>query len=151
MNEITECIAAKTSRIGLRTGVTCPTVRCHPAIIARAAATLALSEGRFVLGVGSGKRLNEHAALERGYRFYEGKHLRLQDDGAFDLPGELPLVAVAASGHMSRRIVAELGDGLFATEDKPSIVQHYRGAGGTGPCDGDFDAATTTARIFWRG
>lgn len=54
--------------------------------------------------------------------------------------------AVAGSGHMSRRIVAELGDGLFATEDKPSIVQHYRGAGGTGPCDGDFDAATTTVR-----
>lgn len=48
-------IAARTSRIGLATGVTCPTVRYHPAVIAQAAATLALlSEGRFVLGVGSG-------------------------------------------------------------------------------------------------
>lgn len=60
-------IAAKTSRIELATGVTCPTVRYHPAIIAQAAATLALlSEGRFVLGVGSGERLNEHV-VGRGF------------------------------------------------------------------------------------
>ncbi|WP_279389652.1 LLM class flavin-dependent oxidoreductase [Pseudonocardia endophytica] len=38
-----------------------PTVRYHPAIIAQAAATTALlSDGRFVLGVGSGERLSEH-------------------------------------------------------------------------------------------
>lgn len=30
-------IAAKTSRIGLATGVTCPTVRYHPAVVAQAA------------------------------------------------------------------------------------------------------------------
>ena len=54
-------IAAKTTRIGLATGVTCPSVRYHPAIIAQAAATMALvSDGRFTLGVGAGERLNEH-------------------------------------------------------------------------------------------
>lgn len=105
-------IAAKTERIRLVTGVTCPTVRYHPAVIAQAAATLALvSDGRFVLGVGSGERLNEHVvgrgfpdsvrtrhemlreALEiirllwsGGYRSYEGKHLRLEDARVFDLP-----------------------------------------------------------------
>src|SRR5918998_229834 len=43
------------------TGVTCPTVRIHPAIIAQAAATSAVMlEGRFSLGVGSGEALNEH-------------------------------------------------------------------------------------------
>lgn len=109
-------IAARTSRIGLATGVTCPTVRYHPAVIAQAAATLALlSDGRFVLGVGSGERLNEHVvgpgfpdavstrhdmlteALEiirllwsGGYQSYEGKHLQLRDARVFDLPGELP-------------------------------------------------------------
>ncbi len=47
-------IAARTERVGLVTGVTCPTVRYHPAIIAQAAATLALvSQDRFTLGVGS--------------------------------------------------------------------------------------------------
>lgn len=152
-------IAAKTSRIELATGVTCPTVRYHPAIIAQAAATLALvSDGRFVLGLGSGERLNEHVvgrgfpdavstrhemfreALEiirllwsGGYRSYEGKHLRLEDARVFDLPDELPLIAVAASGKASTRIAAELGDGLFATEEKAEIVRQYQEAGGSGP------------------
>ncbi|MYV54957.1 TIGR03557 family F420-dependent LLM class oxidoreductase [Streptomyces sp. SID3212] len=153
-------IAVRTSRIGLATGVTCPTVRYHPAIIAQAAATLALlSDDRFVLGVGSGERLNEHVvgrgfpdsvgarhdslreALEiirllwsGGYRSYEGKHLRLEDARVFDLPEKLPLIAVAAGGRESAVLAAELGDGLFATEDRPEIVRHYRDAGGTGPC-----------------
>jgi G6PDH family F420-dependent oxidoreductase len=35
-------IAGKTTTLGLGTGVTCPSVRYHPAIIAQASATLAL-------------------------------------------------------------------------------------------------------------
>ena len=43
------------------TGVTCPTIRIHPAIVAQAAATSAvLLPGGFSLGVGSGEALNEH-------------------------------------------------------------------------------------------
>ncbi|MFG3258974.1 TIGR03557 family F420-dependent LLM class oxidoreductase [Streptomyces sp. NPDC048172] len=151
-------IAARTDRIGLVTGVTCPTVRYHPAVIAQAAATLALvSDGRFVLGVGSGERLNEHvvgrgfpAVHERhamlrealeiirllwrgGYRSYDGRYLRLEDARVFDLPDEAPLISVAASGGPSARIAAELGDSLFTTEDEPEIVRHYREAGGAGP------------------
>jgi G6PDH family F420-dependent oxidoreductase len=151
-------IAAKTSRIGLATGVTCPTVRYHPAIIAQAAATLGIvSEGRFTLGIGAGERLNEHVvgqgfpsvrgrherlreALEiikllwsGGYQSYEGKHLQLEDARVFDLPDPLPAIAVAASGKASATIAAQLGDGLFATEAMPEIVEAYRGAGGSGP------------------
>ena len=151
-------IAARTDRIGLATGVTCPTVRYHPAIIAQAAATLAIvSNDRFVLGVGSGERLNEHVvgrgfpnargrhellreALEiirrlwsGGYQSYEGKHLQLEDARVFDLPDRLPLIAVAASGPASVKLAAELGDGLFATEPKPDLVEQYRAAGGGGP------------------
>ncbi|MFE6448443.1 TIGR03557 family F420-dependent LLM class oxidoreductase [Nocardiopsis dassonvillei] len=152
-------IATRTERIGLATGVTCPTVRYHPAIIAQAAATLALlSKGRFVLGVGSGERLNEHVvgqefpdavqvrhhmlreALEiirllwgGGYQSYEGEYLRLEDARVFDLPEEAPLIAVAASGGQSARLAAEHGDGLFATEPKSAIVRDYRDAGGDGP------------------
>jgi G6PDH family F420-dependent oxidoreductase len=151
-------IAARTERIGLATGVTCPTVRYHPAIIAQAAATLALvSQDRFTLGVGAGERLNEHIvgqgfpavhdrharlreALEiirllwsGGYHSYDGRHLRLEDARVFDLPERLPLIAVACSGPVSARIAAELGDGLFATEPKDELVQAYQVAGGTGP------------------
>jgi G6PDH family F420-dependent oxidoreductase len=151
-------IAAKTGRIGLATGVTCPSVRYHPAIIAQAAATMAIvSEGRFTLGVGAGERLNEHVvglgfpgervrherfreALEiirllwqGGYRSYDGKYLQLEDARVFDLPDELPVIAVAASGPASARIAAELGDGLFATEPDGDLVAGWQKLGGSGP------------------
>ena len=129
-------IAVKTERIGLATGVTCPSVRYHPAVIAQAAATLAIiSDGRFTLGAGAGERLNEHVtgtgfpgcqvrhqrfreALEiirllwqGGYRSYQGKHLQLEDARVFDLPGELPPIAVAASGPASAKIAATSATG----------------------------------------
>ena len=53
-------IAASTSQ-RLMTGVTCPTFRVHPAVLAQAAATMQLiADGRFRFGVGSGENLNEH-------------------------------------------------------------------------------------------
>src|SRR5436305_8600948 len=59
-------IASRTSRLRLGTGVTCPTTRIHPAIIAQAAATAAtMMPGRFFLGVGSGEALNEHITGRR--------------------------------------------------------------------------------------
>jgi G6PDH family F420-dependent oxidoreductase len=151
-------IAMKTERIGLATGVTCPSMRYHPAIIAQAAATMAIiSDGRFTLGVGAGERLNEHVtgegfpgrrvrqerfreALEiirllwqGGYRSYEGKYLRLEDARVFDLPPEPPPIAVAASGPAAAMIAAELGDGLFATEPDARLVGDWKRHGGTGP------------------
>jgi G6PDH family F420-dependent oxidoreductase len=150
-------IAAKTERIGLATGVTCPSFRYHPAVIAQAAATMALlSDGRFTLGVGAGERLNEHIvgefpgirvrherfreALEiinllwqGGYHSYEGKHLRLEDARVFDLPPEPPVMAVAVSGPASVHIAAELGTGIFATEPKAELVSEWHTVGGGGP------------------
>src|SRR3984885_176440 len=59
-------IAQATDRIAITTGLTCPIVRYHPAIIAQAAATVALlSGGRFTWAVGAGERLNEHVAGAR--------------------------------------------------------------------------------------
>lgn len=151
-------IAARTERIGLATGVTCPMIRYHPAIIAQAAATTALlSDGRFTLGIGSGERLNEHIvggdfppvrvrhrmlreALEiirllwrGGYRSYDGRYLSLSDARVFDLPETPPEIAVAAGGPRAAELAAELGDGLFATEPKPELVRAYRQVGGDGP------------------
>jgi G6PDH family F420-dependent oxidoreductase len=54
-------IAATTERIVVGTGVTCPLIRIHPAIVAQAAATSAsMLPDRFFLGVGTGENLNEH-------------------------------------------------------------------------------------------
>ena len=49
------------------TGVTCPLIRIHPAIVAQAAATVAaMMPGRFFLGVGTGENLNEHVSARAG-------------------------------------------------------------------------------------
>src|SRR5690242_16172374 len=59
-------IAEATSTLELGTGVTCPLIRTHPAVIAQAAATAgAMMEGRFFLGVGTGENLNEHITGDR--------------------------------------------------------------------------------------
>lgn len=68
-----------------------------------------------------------------GYCSYDGKHLQLEDARVFDLPEQLPVIAVAASGPASARIAAELGDGLFATEPKGDLVDTWRRLGGSGP------------------
>jgi G6PDH family F420-dependent oxidoreductase len=151
-------MAARTERIGLVTGVTCPMIRYHPAVIAQAAATVALlSDGRFTLGVGSGERLNEHVVgagwpavhvrhemlrealqiirllWQGGYRTFEGKHLQLEDARVFDLPETLPVIAVASGGRNASELAAEHGDGLFATEPREDLVTAFRDAGGSGP------------------
>ncbi|MEU7903457.1 TIGR03557 family F420-dependent LLM class oxidoreductase [Actinoplanes sp. NPDC049118] len=156
--DVLSAIAARTRDLGLATGVTCPSVRYHPAIVAQAAATLAIiSDDRFTLGVGSGERLNEHVigqgfpsvrgrherlreALEiinllwqGGYQSYEGKHLQLEDARVFDLPDRLPVIAVAAGGKEAAKLAASHGTGLFATEPRKDLISAYTGAGGAGP------------------
>ncbi|WIM99519.1 TIGR03557 family F420-dependent LLM class oxidoreductase [Actinoplanes oblitus] len=151
---VLSAIAARTDRLGLATGVTCPTVRYHPAIIAQAAATLAIiSDGRFTLGIGSGERLNEHVTgqawpsvrvrhemlvealdiinllWQGGYRSYQGKHLRLDDARVWDLPDTLPVIAVAAGGRKAAELARTHGGGLFATEPRKDLVEAYGGSG----------------------
>jgi G6PDH family F420-dependent oxidoreductase len=151
-------MAARTERIGLATGVTCPMIRYHPAVIAQAAATVQLLSGnRFTLGIGSGERLNEHVvgggwpavrirhhmlreALEiinllwqGGYQSYEGKYLTLEDARIWDLPDQLPVIAVASGGPSASRLAAEYGGGLFATEPKSELIEEYVQHGGAGP------------------
>ncbi|MDO7883125.1 TIGR03557 family F420-dependent LLM class oxidoreductase [Salinibacterium soli] len=159
-------IAARTTSVGLVTGVTCPTMRYHPAIIAQAAATMALiSDGRFTLGVGSGENLNEHIigagwpvvsrrhemlreALEiirllwsGGYHSYKGQYLQLEDARVWDLPTELPEIAVALSGEASIAVAAELGDGMFAVEPRAELVDGFREQGGAGSVYGEVPLA----------
>jgi coenzyme F420-dependent glucose-6-phosphate dehydrogenase len=59
-------IAQATEKIRVGTGVTCPMIRIHPAIVAQSAATVAcMMPGRFFLGVGSGENLYEHILGDR--------------------------------------------------------------------------------------
>lgn len=152
-------IANATQRVGLMTSVTCPTMRYHPAVVAQGAATLALlSENRFVLGLGSGERLNEHVVgigwpgiperhdrlneavdiiqglLKGDLSNYSGKYLRLDNARLYDRPAAKPPVVVAAGGPEAARFAGEKADGLMATEAKSDLVEAFRSGGKTGPC-----------------
>lgn len=150
-------IAQATTRIKVGTGVTCPTIRIHPAIIAQAAATTAsMMPGRFMLGVGSGENLNEHILGDRwpqvdirqemldeavdvirtlwqgGLQSYHGAHYDVENARIYTLPDELPPVLVAASGEKAATLAGEIGDGLVSTAPDAEVVKAFEQAGGTG-------------------
>jgi coenzyme F420-dependent glucose-6-phosphate dehydrogenase len=150
-------ISQRTERIELMTGVTCPTTRIHPAIVAQAAATAAsLSPGRFSLGVGTGENLNEHilggrwpGVVERQARLAEaievirelwegklmshrGKHFTVENARLYSLPEKPPPLLVAVAGESSVELAAHRGDGLIGTAPISESVEQFRSEGGEG-------------------
>lgn len=143
-------IAHATDRIELLTGVTCPTIRTHPAIVAHAAATTAVMlPGRFTLGVGSGENLNEHVTGARwpevdvrlemleeavgvmrllwsgGLQSHHGRHYTVENARLYDLPDDPIPVAIAASGKKSRKLAARIGDALVAVAPDPDLARSF--------------------------
>ena len=154
-------IAQATDRLIVGTGVTCPTMRIHPAIIAQAAATAAdLMPGRFFLGVGTGENLNEHIlgqawpewdvraemleeAVEIIRALWSGEMVsrrggfyRVQNAQLHSLPESLPPIRLAASGAKMARMAGRISDGLISTAPDHEVIDAYRDAGGSGPLIG---------------
>lgn len=72
-------IAATTQKIKLITGVVAPLYRYHPAVVAQAAATIdRISNGRFMLGVGTGESINE-TPLGYTYPNYKERSERMKE------------------------------------------------------------------------
>src|ERR1700735_4589702 len=72
-------VAVQTDHVLLRTSVTCPLFPSHPALVAQMAATTdRLSDGRLLLGVGTGEALNERPL---GFPFpgYAERQVRVQE------------------------------------------------------------------------
>ena len=154
-------IAATTTTLKLGTGVTCPTVRIHPAVIAQAAATAsAMMPGRFFFGVGSGENLNEHilgdrwpetevrlAMLEEaievirklwegGVTSHHGRYYTVENARIYTLPDELPPIAVAAAGPKAASLAARVGQGFWGVTPDAELIEQYRKEGGGGSCYG---------------
>ncbi|MGD9525844.1 glucose-6-phosphate dehydrogenase (coenzyme-F420) [Pseudonocardia sp.] len=137
-------VAERTRRVTIGTSVLTPTFRYHPAVIAQAFATMSLlSEGRVVLGVGTGEALNEIAVSGREWpefreRFarlreavalmrllwtgedvdFDGDHYRTAGATIHDRP-ELPVpVYVAAGGPVVARYAGRAGEGVICTSGK---------------------------------
>jgi coenzyme F420-dependent glucose-6-phosphate dehydrogenase len=150
-------IAQATERLRLGTGVTCPTIRIHPAIIAQAAATSAvMMEGRFFLGLGTGEELNEHVTGARwpgpqerlelleeaievlrllwqgGYQSHSGKHYTVDQARIYTLPEEPPQIAVAAAQPRAAELAGRLGDAFVGVTPERDLVEGFERAGGKG-------------------
>jgi G6PDH family F420-dependent oxidoreductase len=150
-------IAQVTEKLRLGTGVTCPTMRIHPAIIAQASATAAaMLPGRFFLGVGTGENLNEHVLGDRWPPYdirssmleeaveiirlllrgemesFWGAFYVVEDAQLFTLPDIIPPIMVAAGGPQSAELAGAIGDGLISTSPEAELVEQFEQAGGRG-------------------
>ena len=130
------------TRGDLGPGVTCPSFRFHPAVVAQASATLeAMYPGRHWLGVGSGEALNEHViagywpeAGERSARMFEavevikklfdaslagkdvrheGKYFKLESTRLWTMPTTPPPVLVATAGPINAKRTGRFADGII--------------------------------------
>src|SRR5205807_7746752 len=148
-------IAGATSRLRVGTGVTCPLVRIHPAIIAQASATTQeMFEGRFFLGLGTGEKLNEHILGDRwprpsirqamlqeaielighlwegGVKSFEGDFYEVDRARIYTLPQPLPPIYVAAVGKGTAELAGRSADGLISTQPRAEVVEAFTRAGG---------------------
>lgn len=151
-------IAATTGTLRVGTGVTCPTIRIHPAIVAQAAATSAVMlDGRFFLGVGTGENLNEHVLgdpwptarrrlemLEESVAVmrqlwtgelvnHDGDFYRVDRARLFSIPDDPPPVYMSAFGPRAIELAGRTADGFVTTAPSSDAIESYRAAGGDGP------------------
>jgi coenzyme F420-dependent glucose-6-phosphate dehydrogenase len=150
-------ISQVTERLRVGTGVTCPTIRIHPAIIAHAAATSAvLMDGRFFLGIGAGENLNEHvvgegwpapderlAMLEEsveimrllwegGLQTHRGEFYDVEQARLYTLPDGPVEIAVAAAKTNAAELAGRIGDAFINTAPDRDAIEAFERAGGEG-------------------
>ena len=146
---------SEATSLPVTTGVTCPTMRIHPAIIAQAAATAAVQlDGRFVLGVGSGEALNEHIlgdpwpsvgvrlemleeAIDVIRILHEGKeishhglHYEVQEARIYTLPEQPVPIYVSGFGPQAAEFAGRIGDGFCTVTPDAELVKTFRSSGG---------------------
>jgi coenzyme F420-dependent glucose-6-phosphate dehydrogenase len=150
-------LAEATDRMAFGTGVTCPLIRYHPALVAQMAATVgSLMPGRFWLGLGTGENLNEHVygdrwpgADERISMFreaiqiiralwagdlveYDGDYYDVSRARIYTLPEEPVPIYVAGNGPKVLEAVAELADGYVGTAPKKDLIDQFDRLSGPG-------------------
>jgi G6PDH family F420-dependent oxidoreductase len=144
----------KTMRVG--TGVTCPILRIHPAVIAQAAATTAcMMPGRFFLGLGTGENLNEHVTGARwpapdvrlemleeaiqvlrllfagGEQSHRGKFFTVDHARLYNLPEKPLSIYLAAAGEEAAELAGRAGDGIICTDPSKETLGAFDRSGGT--------------------
>ncbi|MDQ1585586.1 MAG: coenzyme F420-dependent glucose-6-phosphate dehydrogenase [Actinomycetota bacterium] len=128
-------------------GVTCPSFRFHPAVVAQASATLAaMYPDRHWLGLGSGEALNEHIvggywpeaptrlrrmweAVEIIQKLFTGKDVKHQGESftlettrLWTLPATPPPIYIATSGPITAKRAGRTTDGIITPGAPPEKV-----------------------------
>ena len=139
-------VAGSRTRGDMGPGVTCPSFRMHPAIVAQAAATLeVMYPGRTWLGLGSGEALNEHVVAgywpevpERINRMFEaieiltklfsgkevkhdGRYFKMETLRLWTLPEKPVPIYIATAGPVTAKRTGQFADGIItvgAPEEK---------------------------------
>jgi coenzyme F420-dependent glucose-6-phosphate dehydrogenase len=151
-------VAALTDTVQLGTAVTCPLFHYHPALVAQMAATAdRLSDGRLLLGLGTGEALNERPlgypfpgyaerqarmqeALEIMHRLcagekltFHGTYYTTETAKLYSPPkGTVPML-MAAGGPKSASFAGTYADGLITSVKNPAetvekVIEPYRRA-----------------------
>ncbi len=144
---------AERTRGTIGPGVTAPTFRYHPAVVAQASATLAaMYPGRHWLGLGSGEALNEHVvapywpeAPERINRMFEaldlirklftassagkdvrfnGSYYAMEATRLWTMPEQAPPIYVATGGPITARRAGRHADGLITVGAPQEKIAH---------------------------
>jgi coenzyme F420-dependent glucose-6-phosphate dehydrogenase len=153
------------------TGVTAPTFRLHPALVAQASATLAsMYPGRHWLGLGSGEALNEHVVgqywpepAERISRMFEaadiikrlfaaslvgrdtkhsGQYFKLESTRLWTMPEVAPEILVATAGPVTARRAGKHVDGLITVGAPLEKISMLFGRFAEGARESGRDAST---------
>jgi len=152
-------------------GVTTPTFRWHPAMVAQASATLAeMYPGRHWLGLGAGEALNEHItgqywpeAAERINRLFEaielikrlfaasragkdvkfsGQYFKLESTRLWTMPQTPPEILVATAGPLTARRAGKTVDGLITVGAPIEKVEQLLARFAAGAREAGKDAST---------
>jgi len=142
-------VAERTEHMEIGTGVTAPTMRYHPALVAQAFATLgSLYPGRIILGLGTGEAMNEmpfgnkwppyderlrrleeaveviRALWSGEFISHRGTYYRLNNAKIYTLPKRPIPIFMAAGGPRAAELAGRVADGLLTVVISP---EHYRG------------------------
>lgn len=146
-------LGASTDTLTFGPGVTCPSFRYHPAVVAQAAATqAAMTPGRFWLGLGSGEALNErvvggvwpeaHVRLAmmqeaiaiikqllsgKVVKHDNGKYFSVERVKLWTLPDSPPPIYVATAGPVTAAWTGRECDGIITPGAAPEKLKMLLG------------------------
>jgi coenzyme F420-dependent glucose-6-phosphate dehydrogenase len=140
-------LGQRTNRVMMGTGITCPTIRYHPAIVAQAYATLGdMYPGRVFIAVGTGEAMNElplglkwpsfkerKERLEEAVKImrmlwskefadFRGKYYRLRRANLYTKPKKPIPLYIAANGPTVAEMAGKYADGFLTL---PFPEEHY--------------------------